>query len=162
MPINDGYVGLLSFCSFAFSVIAAVLAIDLYALFRTGRSGATWRVLIIASVIFALMHVLRLAELLNFSAFRRTHLSEIVELIFVMALAYAFYLERRTFGRRERTGLHTPRQPRQAHSETNERDSDMLGEDEDSEEEESAASEWARLNGQADLPTRHKVQSLED
>lgn len=106
---GGGYVGLLSFFSFIISVIAAVLAIDLYALLRTGRSGSTWRVLIIASVMFALMQALRLAALLRFGGLGLTRLSEIVELIFVMALAYAFYLQRQVFGPREQPGLATPR-----------------------------------------------------
>lgn len=173
-------VGLLSFCSFVFSVIAAVLAIDLYALLRTGRSGATWRVLIIASVMFALMHALRLAELLNFGLFRLTHLSEIVELMFVMALAYAFYLQRKTFSAHDRSAK--PRaSPRAAPPDNRPEDAPagqsaeqildaqqldpedlpvnrarteslplkLEPEDEDLEEVE-AASEWARLSGQAD------------
>lgn len=115
MESGGGYVGLLSFCSFIFSVIAAVLAIDLYALLRTGRAGATWRVLIIASVMFALMHALRLAELLNFGVFPLAHLSEIVELMFVMALAYAFYLQRKVFGPRDHADApRAAQQPRPA------------------------------------------------
>ena len=63
---NDSYIGLLSFLSFGFSVMAAVLAIDMYALLRTGQFGKTWRVLIISTVMFALMQALKLAEILNF------------------------------------------------------------------------------------------------
>ena len=181
MEIGDGYVGLLSFCSFIFSVIAAVMAIDLYALLRTGRSGSTWRVLIIASVMFALMHALRLAELLNFGVFPLAHLSEIVELMFVMAMAYAFYLQRKVFGPRERTGsprpLEKPRampnaaeksEPSSAQhvpslaSESRAQRADPALPDasareaanEPDDEDEAAASEWARLNGQADSATR--------
>jgi hypothetical protein len=89
--------GILSFLSFGLSVIAAVLAIDMYKLLRTGEFGKTWRVLIIASVMLALLQVLRMAEVLNFRAMRDYHLSEVVELCFVMALAYAFHLQRRVF-----------------------------------------------------------------
>ena len=170
---GGGYVGLLSFFSFIISVIAAVLAIDLYALLRTGRSGSTWRVLIIASVMFALMQALRLAALLNFTGLGLTRLSEIVELMFVMALAYAFYLQRQVFGPREQPGLATPRatpantekgssqtrsEPSKAtrsnaaqtrtDSQTNSQQQPEP-EDEDFEDEE-AASEWARLSGQSD------------
>ena len=169
-----GYVGLLAFCSFVFSVIAAVLAIDLYALLRTGRSGSTWRVLIIASVMFALMHALRLAELLNFGGLRLTHLSEIVELMFVMALAYAFYLQRQIFGRREQSlpnaphAIATSTETNNAPTEPSKAprpdahpmsrgtepeppiNSALEQEDEDAEDEE-AASEWARLSGQSDV-----------
>lgn len=88
--------GLLSFSSFTLSVIAAVLAIDMYTLLRTGEFGHTWRVLIIASVMFALLQALRMAEALNWRI--ASHgLSQIVELMFALALAYAFYLQRRAF-----------------------------------------------------------------
>lgn len=194
MSSGGDYVGLLSFFSFAFSIIAAVLAIDLYALLRTGRSGSTWRVLIIASVMFALMHALRLAELLNFGLFRVTHLSEIVELMFVMALAYAFYLQRKTFSPHDRAAaprsksksksepeprapsrediaasskppaepspdtLHTDLDQSQTLAEDSTRDAEI--EDEDLEEDEEAASEWARLNGQADSVAPRRTQRV--
>ena len=165
MGDNQGYVGVLSFCSFLFSVIAAVLAIDLYALMRTGRSGSAWRVLVIASVIFALMHVLRLAELLRFGAFPIANLSEIVELMFVISLAYAFYLQRKAFGVGARaTDAHAasptgeaPIEPQPDEEESPEPDAIEGSDFEDEvsarpqpESEEDAASEWARLNGQAE------------
>jgi hypothetical protein len=93
---GEAYLGLLSFLSFGFSVIAAVLAIDMYTLLRTGEFGKTWRVLIIASVMFALAQVLRMAELLNWR-FSSYGLSQIVELMFVLALAYSFFLQRQAF-----------------------------------------------------------------
>ena len=95
-PDGEAYLGFLSFAAFIFSVIAAVLAIDMYTLLRTGEFGNTWRVLIIASVIYALLQALRLAESLNWRI--ASHgLSQIVELMFALALAYAFYLQRKTF-----------------------------------------------------------------
>jgi hypothetical protein len=94
---NGSYVGLLSLLSLALSMVAAVCAIDMYTLTRTGEFGKTWRILIIASVMFAFMQVLRIAELLNWQALTHYHLSEIVELMFVMSLAYAFFLQRRAF-----------------------------------------------------------------
>ncbi len=95
--------GVLSFLSFGFSVIAAVLAIDMYKLLRTGEFGRTWRLLIIASVMFALLQVLRMAEFLDFQAMQDYHLSEITELCFVMTLAYAFYLQRKVFTREHKS-----------------------------------------------------------
>jgi ABC-type multidrug transport system fused ATPase/permease subunit len=94
---NGAYVGLLTLLSFGLSVLAAVCAIDMYTLTRTGEYGKTWRVLIIASVMFAFVQVLRIAELLNWQALTYYHFSEIVEMMFVMALAYAFFLQRRAF-----------------------------------------------------------------
>ncbi len=93
---SGAYLGLLSFLSFGFSVIAAVLAIDMYTLLRTGEMGKTWRVLIIASVMFALAQVIRMAELLNWRM-ADYGLSQIVEMVFVLALSYAFFLQRQTF-----------------------------------------------------------------
>ena len=89
--------GVISFLAFAISVIAAVVAIDMYKLLRTGQFGSSWRILIIASVIFCLVQALRLAELFEWGGLHLSHLSEIADLIFVMALAYAFYLQRRAF-----------------------------------------------------------------
>ncbi len=95
---NGAYLGLLSFLSFGLSVIAAVLAIDMYTLLRTGEFGKSWRVMIIASVMFALVQALRMAEHLEWK-FADYGLSQIAELMFVMALAYAFFLQRQTFTR---------------------------------------------------------------
>lgn len=95
--VQDAPLGLLSFLSFAFSIIAAVSAIDMYKLLRTGEFGKTWRLLIIASVMLALLQVLRMAEVLNFRPVREAHLAQIVELCFIMSLAYAFYVQRKLF-----------------------------------------------------------------
>jgi len=89
--------GLLSFLAFGISVIAAVIAIDMYKLLRTGEFGGSWRILTIASVIFTLIQALRLAELTEWGGVEMHQLAEIADLIFVMALAYAFYLQRRVF-----------------------------------------------------------------
>jgi len=94
--------GLLSFLTFGLSIIAAVLAIDMYTLLRTGQFGSSWRVMIIASVIFVLVQVLRLAEILHWEAFQVYALTQIVELVFVMSLAYAFFLQRRAFNGADR------------------------------------------------------------
>ncbi len=84
------------FC-FGFSVVAAALAINLYSLLRTGQFGASWRVLIIASVLFALIQAIKLAEITGVPYAAALDLSSIVELVFVLALAYAFYLQRQVF-----------------------------------------------------------------
>ncbi len=84
----------MSFLSFGFSLIAAVLAIDMYKLSRTGQFGASWRVLITATVIYALLQASHLAETVNIGFAKMSH---VVELIFVLALAYSFYLQRQLF-----------------------------------------------------------------
>jgi hypothetical protein len=93
----DASLGLLSFLSFGISVIAAVLAIDMYKLLRTGEFGKPWRLLIIASVMLVLLQVLKMVEVLNWRGFEEAHLGEIVQLCFVMTLAYAFYRQRKIF-----------------------------------------------------------------
>lgn len=85
-----------AFVSFALSVGAAALAIRLYSLLRTGRMGVSWRVLIIASVLFALLQTLRLAEVISPSA-HEMHFSSVVEVVFILALAYAFWLQKQVF-----------------------------------------------------------------
>ena len=147
---KDGsVVGLMSFLSFAFSVMAAVLAIDMYKLLRTGQFGKTWRVLIIATVMFALMQALRLAEVLKFQTFRDFHLSEVVELMFVISLAYAFYLQRSVFmgGDKKSTNREAPPVAPPI---------ELLPD--------ARADEWAHLTGHYDgpLPTPEKSPSVQD
>lgn len=95
--INAASVQLLTLISFAISVIAAVMAIDTYRLLRTGEIGNAWRILIVASVLFAFTLALRMAENFDWSGLRELHLSRIGELLFVFALAQSFYLQRRAF-----------------------------------------------------------------
>ena len=95
--INAASLQLLTFFSFAASVIAAVLAIDTYRLLRTGEVGNAWRILIVASVLFAFTLALRMAENFDWNGLASLHLSRVGELIFVSALAYSFYLQRHAF-----------------------------------------------------------------
>ena len=83
--------------SFFTSIGAAVLAINLYPQLRVGRTGASWRVLIIAAVLFALMQALRFCEILGVPYINSLQLSSIIEMIFGLALAYAFFLQRQVF-----------------------------------------------------------------
>lgn len=83
--------------SFSTGIGAAVLAINLYPLLRVGRTGASWRVLIIAAVLFALMQTLRFCEIIDVPYINSLRLSSIVEMIFGLALAYAFFLQRQVF-----------------------------------------------------------------
>ena len=90
------FIGILNFLTFGISIIAAVLAIDMYSLLRVGQSGRTWRILIVASVVFVLLQVLQLMEVLLRMEIAN-ELSQIVALIFAMAFAYAFYRERANY-----------------------------------------------------------------
>jgi hypothetical protein len=98
MNVEDGgaYLGLLSFLAFAFSIIAAVTAIDTYRLLRSGDAGKPWRILIISSVVFALVQVMFIVELLIPNMWL-AGLSQVGQLMFALTLAYAFYLQRRLF-----------------------------------------------------------------
>jgi len=95
--INAASIQLLTLLSFSVSVIAAVLAIDMYRLLRTAEVGYSWRILCIASVLFAFTLALRLAEHFQWGGLHHYELSRFSETIFVFALAYAFYLQRRAF-----------------------------------------------------------------
>ncbi len=83
--------------SFVTSIGAAVLAINLYPLLRVGRTGTSWRVLIIAAVLFALMQALRFCEIVGVPYMSGLRLSSIVEMVFGLSLAYAFFLQRQVF-----------------------------------------------------------------
>ena len=88
---------LLALCLFVFSVGASLLALNLYSLLRTGKMGASWRVLTIASVLFALAQALRLAKASGWPHSEIFELIGVIDLAFVLALAYAFYLQRQVF-----------------------------------------------------------------
>ena len=89
----ETYIGVINFLTLGVSVIAAVLAIDMYGLLRIGQFGQTWRVLIVASVLFVLIQVLGLSTMLLHLEVT-DELEQIAELIFAIALAYAFYSQR--------------------------------------------------------------------
>lgn len=97
MKDPSSYAVISTLCCFVLSVVASAIAINLYSLLRTGQIGASWRVLIIASVLFSLVQAAKLAEVCGVPYAEQLHLSAIVELIFVLALAYAFYLQRQVF-----------------------------------------------------------------
>ncbi|RYX84863.1 hypothetical protein EON83_07935 [bacterium] len=111
----DSTTVLTAFVSFALSVGAAALAIRLYSLLRTGQMGASWRVLIIASVLFALLQATRLAEVVSPSV-HALRFSSFVEVVFILALAYAFWLQKQVFEE------HIHRHPQQIEEEEEESD----------------------------------------
>lgn len=129
----DSPLGLLTFLSFGFSIIAAVLAIDMYKLLRSGGFERTWRLLIIASVMLVLLQVLRMAEVLHFEAIDEDRLAQIVELCFVITLAYAFYNQRNVFTRARKRVAQNQANAQQTHEDENENDDwelDEIDEDE--------------------------------
>ncbi len=103
--MNDfsSYAVISTLLCFLLSVGASFIAINLYSLLRTGEFGASWRVLIIASVLFSLGQAVKLAEMLGVPYAQEMRLSSIVDLIFVLALAYAFHLQRQVFSEARHT-----------------------------------------------------------
>ncbi len=97
MNVSSSYEVISTLFCFLLSVGAAAIAINLYSLLRTGQIGGSWRVLITASVLFSLIQAVKLAELCNVPYAASMHLSSIIELVFVLALAYAFWLQRIVF-----------------------------------------------------------------
>lgn len=95
--INAAYLQLLTLVSFFMAVVAAVLAVDMYRLLRTAEVGNSWRILCIASVLFALTLALRLAEFFDWGGLKSYELSRFGEAMFVFALAYSFHLQRKAF-----------------------------------------------------------------
>lgn len=84
-----------SFLSFIIVLFAAVWAVELYRLLKTGEIGKTWRVLIVATLVFAVHEILAMAE--TFGYIERTLATDLTDLVFVFLLAYACYLQRRAF-----------------------------------------------------------------
>lgn len=92
----ETYMNVIEIFTFAFSIFAAVLAIDMYALLRTGQFGRTWRILIVASVVFVMLQVMQMSDgLLDPVIAHR--LSQVTQLMFVIALTYAFYRQRQVY-----------------------------------------------------------------
>jgi hypothetical protein len=87
----------ISLVSFVVAVVAAVWAIELYRLLRAGEGGHAWRVLIIASAVFAVQQLYAIGRGLGYFEF--AGVAEITEVVFVTLLAYAFYTQRRAFFR---------------------------------------------------------------
>lgn len=108
--INAAYLQFLTLLSFTFSVLAAVLAIDMYRLLRTAQVGNSWRILCISSVLFAFTLALRMAESFDWGGLHRFQLSRFSEVMFLFGLAYAFYLQRAAFSHSKESHDEMPQQ----------------------------------------------------
>jgi hypothetical protein len=109
------YFGILNFLTFVLSIIGAVLAIDMYGLMRVGQSGRTWRILVIASVLFVLLQVLRMIETFLHLEIAN-ELSQIATLIFAIAFAYAFYRQRAVYACKSKRENDEPDDDIEAHN----------------------------------------------
>ena len=81
--------------SFFAAIFATVWAVELYRLLRTGEVGRTWRVIIAATILFAVGEVLKFGELFEFLP--RLGMFNYLHLPFIILLAYACYAQRKAF-----------------------------------------------------------------
>ena len=87
----------LEFLSFMVAIFAAVVALQLYALLKTGEIGRTWRVLILGAGIFALHTLIGIGHYFDYFDDHGTY--ELSQLLCIIVLAYAFWLQRSAFCR---------------------------------------------------------------
>ncbi len=85
----------MSVVSFVITVVAALWAVELYRLLRAGEGGKAWRVLVFATVAFAVHELYTIGRGLGICEFGG--IAEITELFFVILLAYAIYTQRQSF-----------------------------------------------------------------
>lgn len=81
--------------TFFVAIFATVWAVELHNLLKTGEVGKTWRVVTIATILFAVIEVIKFAEL--FQYFPVLHIHEYLELPFIFLLAIACYMQRKAF-----------------------------------------------------------------
>ncbi len=86
---------LMSLISFFVAVVAAVWAVEMYRLLRAGEGGKAWRVLVIASVVFAVHELYSIGR--GAGVFQFEGIAEATSMAFAALLAYAFYTQRRAF-----------------------------------------------------------------
>lgn len=86
---------LMSLISFFVAVVAAVWAVEMYRLLRAGEGGKAWRVLVVASVVFAVHELYSVGR--GTGIFQFEGIAEATSMAFAALLAYAFYTQRRAF-----------------------------------------------------------------
>ncbi|MCS6862366.1 MAG: hypothetical protein NZT92_18845 [Abditibacteriales bacterium] len=85
----------MSLISFFVAMVAAVWAVEMYRLLRAGEGGKAWRVLVVASVVFAVHELYALGR--STGIFQFEGIAEATGMMFAALLAYAFYTQRRAF-----------------------------------------------------------------
>lgn len=93
-PITVTRLTLLLLTFFA-AIFATVWAIELYSLLKTGEVGKTWRVIVVATILFAVSEVFKFGELLGYLP--QHHVNDYLELPFIIILATACYMQRKAF-----------------------------------------------------------------
>lgn len=81
--------------TFFAAIFATIWAIELYSLLKTGEVGKTWRVVVIATLLFAVSEILKFGE--TFQYLLPLNLHEYLDLPFILLLAIACYMQRKAF-----------------------------------------------------------------
>lgn len=81
--------------SFIVSLLAAIWALELYQLLRTGAIGKSWKILIAAALVFMVHEVTNIVRI--FGSFGDFGLYDATKLLFVLLLAWGFYAQRHVF-----------------------------------------------------------------
>lgn len=91
-----------SLATFVLTLFALVLAIQLYALLRTGTVGGTWRIIVGATALFGMGEILRFAGVWGFLDSLSSHVAaQIANFLFAALLAWALWIQRQAFYRPE-------------------------------------------------------------
>jgi len=87
-----------SLLTFLLTLFALVLAIQLYALLRTGTIGATWRIVSAGVVAFGIGELFRFASVWKFiDPLWAQVVSLITNFLFIILLAWALWIQRQAF-----------------------------------------------------------------
>lgn len=91
---------ILSLLTFFIAIFAVVLAFQLHALLRTGAIGHTWKIIIVASVVYGIGELLRFGEVWELVEPEVFLAGEnATRLVFIALLAWALYVQRQAFFR---------------------------------------------------------------
>ncbi|MBI3920181.1 MAG: hypothetical protein HY318_02090 [Armatimonadetes bacterium] len=81
--------------TFIAAIFATIWAIELYSLLKTGEVGKTWRVVVIATLLFAVSEIEKFGE--TYQYLPTLNLHEYLDLPFILLLAIACYMQRKAF-----------------------------------------------------------------
>jgi len=92
IKVSEAFAALVSFIV---SLLAAVWALELYQLLRTGAIGKSWKILIAAAIVFMVHEVTNIVRI--FGTFSDLGLYDATKVLFVLLLAWGFYVQRDVF-----------------------------------------------------------------
>ena len=80
------------------AIFAVILAIQLYALLKTGAIGQTWQVVIAAIVVYGIERIVYFAQVWGFVHDLVLQFTQrALELLFIVLMTFALYVQRRAF-----------------------------------------------------------------